>query len=798
MFRSREERAAPRKIASQKPFELMASSLVLTVGILWPLVSVIASGSTLTGSYEESIGYRYFYSLRQLYDPAQYLFLPQGQFPSLVHRAIQAILSLVYAPTNLFPRIDVFTYSGVAIAHVATIAAFIWAMRPKVLDGIRIPAAIFWTLPFYIYGFHGNYILLSLDYMAWIPSVALLAAGILHRFAWELRPWSYRATIGLGVFAGYAVAIKMTLVIFPVVIGLVLLAPRIGRWNMFRHLLLSALIGLAIAFALLVLYLGKFAFVSDFFNSWMIFLPSATGASVINWSDFFSTLFTSHGQWGFAFICILPVTTLALALATKSWRTRFILVALSLGAVIYAVIVTRRYTAATIFEAGLYFSMGLWVVSTIFSRDSWLKTKTAPIFATVFLGMLSAQVVFTGQNLLPFYFLNNIKTNTAAQKTLASHLNKASKPIAFLIPDNSWRLISVHSAIYKGSSTIFGDGGPSSLLEKMFRNFDFFRRTKKASQNGIPIVDFPTIVFTVRKVPGKNNTVAYGLSQLPRRISEIEKNYKIKLGSYNCADVVDFSENVDVRFVVICRQKTIQAASLPTRRLSFPVLGSGRSFPTKATGKIFLSRLFSRLPSIGRVRVMGKPGDRLLLKDVGPWNPIDKGFYGLEVKHGKHGWYFDLKDWPTASPHIVLGAPPLSPFWISPAEVQGSVQVMRDETGPFLRVTAGKNAPYLSASGNVPMPQLNGAPFSLLAEVRVPAGRSIILTITNATMGGKNEGKVFIIKHALPSTWVTGLVRSKSIHGRGTSGNYSVGLGMVKAGEWFDVRFVGAYSGIIP
>ncbi len=103
-------------------------SILLFAGLLlWPLAWIVLHGATLTGVNEESTGYRYFYTLRQLYDPPVFLFLAQGQLTNLIQKAIQVALTLLGFPaTELLPRIDYFCYASVAAFHLMNVAAFAW------------------------------------------------------------------------------------------------------------------------------------------------------------------------------------------------------------------------------------------------------------------------------------------------------------------------------------------------------------------------------------------------------------------------------------------------------------------------------------------------------------------------------------------------------------------------------------------------------------------------------------------------------------------------------------------------
>ena len=52
---------------------------LLLLAVLWyPISRVVMLHLTLTGACEEGLGYRYFYTLRLLYEGDGYIFLPQG------------------------------------------------------------------------------------------------------------------------------------------------------------------------------------------------------------------------------------------------------------------------------------------------------------------------------------------------------------------------------------------------------------------------------------------------------------------------------------------------------------------------------------------------------------------------------------------------------------------------------------------------------------------------------------------------------------------------------------------------
>src|SRR5687768_2303632 len=106
----------------------VATAALFATALLLPLLALMGQGWTLVGRYEESVGYRYFYSLRILYG-GEYVFLPQGQLCDVFYQGLHMLLTMFgLAPTTLLPRADWFAYLAVILGHAVTAAAFAWAV----------------------------------------------------------------------------------------------------------------------------------------------------------------------------------------------------------------------------------------------------------------------------------------------------------------------------------------------------------------------------------------------------------------------------------------------------------------------------------------------------------------------------------------------------------------------------------------------------------------------------------------------------------------------------------------------
>ena len=199
---------------------------------MWPLAWVIAHGATLTGVNEESTGYRYFYTLRELYEPPVFLFLPQGQLTNLVQKAIQLLLTLAGFPiTQLRPRIDYFCYASVAAFHLINVAAFAFLSMQLRTAAACIASALFWAVPFYVPQLSGFYTLLQPDYIALDVTFALIAAGAILKVSRGGKTGATGAAL-FGLALAIAAATKVTLALLPAAaFGYAMLRVPYSRWD---------------------------------------------------------------------------------------------------------------------------------------------------------------------------------------------------------------------------------------------------------------------------------------------------------------------------------------------------------------------------------------------------------------------------------------------------------------------------------------------------------------------------------------------------------------------------------------
>jgi hypothetical protein len=203
---------------------------LLGVCLLAPVVTLMIYGLTTTGNAEEGVGRRYFYSLRILYGEHERPWAPQGQLVSVVHLAIQLVLTAVgFPPTQLFPRIDVFVQAVSILPIVLTVLAFIWAIRPITSPLAKLLIALGFLLVVFDSATTRGYHLVTPDYYSWVHAIALVGVGACLRVARSRRSLGLQSGCWLGAYAATAVSIKPTYLMFIMPLAIILLMNGVAR-----------------------------------------------------------------------------------------------------------------------------------------------------------------------------------------------------------------------------------------------------------------------------------------------------------------------------------------------------------------------------------------------------------------------------------------------------------------------------------------------------------------------------------------------------------------------------------------
>lgn len=468
---------------------------MLLLAVLWyPISRVVMLHLTLTGACEEGLGYRYFYTLRLLYEENGYIFLPQGHLMDLAHQTLHLVLTaLGFSPKALLPRIDIFSYCSIGLAHLLAALAFLgMSRRVPSLFG-RLSLAVLILVPFYNVPISGFNVILEPDYMLWILPLMLATAGSVFRVLSDgAKPWSQRDSWALAALVAAALGLKATLLIYPISLSVVLLIKRRGFQASFVQAVTATVLGvLGWLLIILVYYHLRWDYLVRYFTDEARFGSSVRpDAGYLGW---FRQV-VLHGHWLVKCSVLLPFAMLGLLTVVRNRTQLSVILGALAGSLIYHCFLFFRDTPVTWFEAGNFLVFSVAVVS----YKPFLSSVSAARKVLVGVVVLAAATqVFDGLVYMHRYYIPYLTTLNKAQTLATESLERYHDRIAFLFPDNSYRTLTVDSDIFKGGSNILEGPyfGRSALVRGMFP----FRSYFAAAHDALDLNSYRAVVFVVRK-----------------------------------------------------------------------------------------------------------------------------------------------------------------------------------------------------------------------------------------------------------------------------------------------------------
>jgi hypothetical protein len=498
----------------------LISVLIFAGILLWPLAWIIVHGATLVGVNEESTGYRYFYSLRALYDPPTFMFLPQGQLTNLIQKAIQLALTLFgLPPTQLRPRIDYFCYASVAAFHLMNVAAFAWLASQLRTVTACVLSALFWALPFYLPGFSGPYTLLQPDYVAVDALFAILAAAAVLSCS-RGGPISLAAAARLGVLLGLAAATKVTFILYPLVaFGYAMLRVKYSRLNF----LLRTMIATTVAGAV---WLGTCfadyelvpAFLASHVETLLAYIRYGGGIPPMHDLPPLAWLADralNSQPWNAA-VYLTPILAL-LAIPLCRTRDQFALaVTLCVVALGWSTFLYKRDYAPTLLEAAFGFHLLLYSAAAIIVWPNVSARWRIPVWMPgAALASILGVVIAQSANGQVASIVRSAASNTVEQARLAALQSTLTGRRLWVVLDNSQRPLSIESAIMKGSEP------PGSLImSAMFPDLDF----RFMQGRPLRLADYSAVLFSFD-------------GPIEQTVALISRTYSVPLDRWQCRPV---------------------------------------------------------------------------------------------------------------------------------------------------------------------------------------------------------------------------------------------------------------------
>jgi len=492
-------RAANHATKLSPRFGLIVTAALTASLLLFPVVAALANEVLLVGQYEESLGYRFFYSWRQLYDRDPYVFLPQGHLIDIFHQGLHVLLGTRGAGSaEIEHLIEVFAFISILFAHSFTVVGVLYAARPLSSTLAKLAVGLMAVVPYYTPEVYGFGTVLQADYLVWIPAVTMFALGLVIRcFRESSRPWNGRDTLILTWLTAVTLSLKVSLLVYPASLGFMLLVIRQRPWRSVMLGGVSLMAGIA-GWILLIFvnHHGRLDFVARYFSDQKRFL-SSVGSNTLYLDWLMQTL--EHGIWPLIVAAALPAFLLMGCVACFRQRRAFgLLLGLAVGAAATQFILFSRDNPVTWHESAFFsiFAISSLLVGWGDFRPAWLQRVV--LTAVVLTGCMQIRIGALHSGVI---YMSHLSSITAAQTQVGDALRESEDRIAFLIPHNSFRPQTIDSAIWKGGANILDGGffGVSPLMRSTYPHRGYFSGDAEGyAANPPDLSSFRTIVFTIR------------------------------------------------------------------------------------------------------------------------------------------------------------------------------------------------------------------------------------------------------------------------------------------------------------
>jgi hypothetical protein len=200
------------------------------------------------------------------------------------------------------------------------------------------------------------------------------------------------------------------------------------------------------------------------------------------------------------------------------------------------------------------------------------------------------------------------------------------------------------------------------------------------------------------------------------------------------------------------------------------------------------------------VQAQAREGDRVWLPNAGLWDRASQRFQGIAAVFSNGSWALDMTDVEAANANSDFRAGdasnPLPGYSVSPSDAGYTVTRMADQSGPFIRIQATRDAAFLQVNGGPPVTSLDGVPVTLRSQIRAHTSGEFNLSVWDVV---SDSGKVksFTNRHQASEDWTTLFTRAQQVVYPSPEDYFSVGVVAVKAGEWFDVRELSVFVGVV-
>jgi hypothetical protein len=202
-----------------------------------------------------------------------------------------------------------------------------------------------------------------------------------------------------------------------------------------------------------------------------------------------------------------------------------------------------------------------------------------------------------------------------------------------------------------------------------------------------------------------------------------------------------------------------------------------------------------------QTEVRADEGTSVTVASLGAWDERADAPGGLTARYLNGAWVVEAATLaPVGAPLHVKGAPEeelTAGFRLVPAPI-GRIKRQDSDAGEVIRIRANGRAPSLVLEGWDPLPSLNNVTVTVQATVRASEGAMLELALNDVVdASGTVQKTADRQKAPNEDEWLTLRVQRRVLFAS-PDDRYAIGIQDVRNRDWFEVRELGIYLGVLP
>ena len=462
------------------------AALAVATSLLYalPPLIMLAFGVSPVAVVTESLGYRYFNSLRLLEGERGLIFIVQGQTPALVQHAINLALSGAGIPIEtLRLRLDLFAY-GFSFFNAALMG---WVVCAALVGGtLRATDKLLIVTSTLAGGFVSRSAIsasMTPDYYAFESTLSTLGLWLfLRRVRAPASTVSFGEIVLFGVLTGLMAGTKINLFFTGLVAALPVLlgAPFSPARIVVRGVLLGVVAVAVFVLVTLGFYLFDVSILPEFLTRWLGFVRNP-GSEERFWTSLFfpgSPGANPGADYGYARVLFLVWIGALLGAVIAELRgparrreALLMIAAVSLLGLWQVLGLVVRPAGTTLFEIGLFVVASGAAIIALVAGDGARRG-----LAFAFAGVVLAQTAVSGLLNVPALVPGpTLRQSSDAVWDVHTWLRTRDRDVLVFLPDNRYAGGTVEEAVLKGMSDLptWNITAGKELLERVAPRFSF-------------------------------------------------------------------------------------------------------------------------------------------------------------------------------------------------------------------------------------------------------------------------------------------------------------------------------------